>query len=90
MHITACSGCWLLDTGRGGSRGALQHAHATHLHILAWSQAEGREGLLDKGLLYTLLNRLKEFTDWAQCAVLELAAAYKPAGEAEVRGSSGQ
>ncbi len=27
---------------------------------------------------------LQEFSDWSQCAVLELAAAYRPSGESEV------
>lgn len=38
----------------------------------------------DKGLVLRLINRLKEFSDWSQCQVLELAAHYTPGGEPEV------
>ncbi|THU63540.1 hypothetical protein C4D60_Mb01t16860 [Musa balbisiana] len=37
-----------------------------------------RETLLSKKLVYYLLNRIKEFNEWAQCLVLELVAKYIP------------
>mmetsp|Transcript_32786 Transcript_32786/g.83214 ORF Transcript_32786/g.83214 Transcript_32786/m.83214 type:complete len:924 (-) Transcript_32786:319-3090(-) len=52
--------------------------------LVVMTQVEGVEKLAERNLLYALLNRLKEFSDWAQCAVLELAASYTPSGEAEV------
>ncbi|GBF87867.1 beta-adaptin A [Raphidocelis subcapitata] len=38
----------------------------------------------DKQFVYHLINRIKDFSEWAQCAVLELASHYRPASEAEV------
>jgi hypothetical protein len=39
----------------------------------------------DKALVYHLLNRLRDFSEWAQCAVLELVAHHRPTTEGEVR-----
>jgi vesicle coat complex subunit len=38
----------------------------------------------DKALVYSLVNRIKEFTDWAQCQVMELCSHYTPGSESEV------
>ncbi|URD74669.1 hypothetical protein MUK42_19853 [Musa troglodytarum] len=40
--------------------------------------ARERETLLSKKIVYYLLNRIKEFNEWAQCLVLELVAKYIP------------
>eukprot|EP00201_Polytomella_parva_P018173 CAMPEP_0175071818 /NCGR_PEP_ID=MMETSP0052_2-20121109/19478_1 /TAXON_ID=51329 ORGANISM="Polytomella parva, Strain SAG 63-3" /NCGR_SAMPLE_ID=MMETSP0052_2 /ASSEMBLY_ACC=CAM_ASM_000194 /LENGTH=323 /DNA_ID=CAMNT_0016339079 /DNA_START=43 /DNA_END=1014 /DNA_ORIENTATION=+ len=40
--------------------------------------------LADKVLVYSLINKLKEFTDWGQCLVLELVSHYVPVSEEEV------
>ncbi|EFJ51657.1 hypothetical protein VOLCADRAFT_56821 [Volvox carteri f. nagariensis] len=40
--------------------------------------------LAEKALVYSLLNRIKEFSDWGQCQVLQLATHYTPTSEAEV------
>ncbi|CAL9081225.1 unnamed protein product [Musa acuminata var. zebrina] len=37
-----------------------------------------RETLLSKKIVYYILNRIKEFNEWAQCLVLELVAKYIP------------
>ncbi|KAH7682442.1 AP-1/2/4 complex subunit beta protein [Dioscorea alata] len=37
-----------------------------------------REALLSKQLVYYLLNRIKEFSEWAQCLVLDLVSKYIP------------
>ncbi|CAL9146931.1 beta-adaptin-like protein A [Musa acuminata AAA Group] len=37
-----------------------------------------RETLLSKKIVYYILNRIKEFNEWAQCLVLELVARYIP------------
>ncbi|CAL9072091.1 unnamed protein product [Musa textilis] len=37
-----------------------------------------RETILSKKIVYYLLNRIKEFNEWAQCLVLELVAKYIP------------
>eukprot|EP00195_Chlamydomonas_chlamydogama_P008244 CAMPEP_0202904088 /NCGR_PEP_ID=MMETSP1392-20130828/27835_1 /ASSEMBLY_ACC=CAM_ASM_000868 /TAXON_ID=225041 /ORGANISM="Chlamydomonas chlamydogama, Strain SAG 11-48b" /LENGTH=846 /DNA_ID=CAMNT_0049591569 /DNA_START=246 /DNA_END=2786 /DNA_ORIENTATION=+ len=38
----------------------------------------------DKGLLYSLVNRIKEFSDWSQCQVLEVVSHHVPANDSEV------
>ncbi|KAG2423691.1 hypothetical protein HXX76_015081 [Chlamydomonas incerta] len=47
-------------------------------------QLEPPARLAEKVLVYSLLNRIKEFSDWGQCQVLELASYYVPSSEAEV------
>ncbi|XP_054793376.1 beta-adaptin-like protein A [Prosopis cineraria] len=46
--------------------------------------ARERETLLSKPVVYYLLNRIKEFSEWAQCLVLELAAKYVPSDSNEI------
>lgn len=43
-----------------------------------------REALLSKSVIYYLLNRIKEFSEWAQCLVLELVAKYVPSDGSEI------
>ncbi|KAF3446453.1 hypothetical protein FNV43_RR11632 [Rhamnella rubrinervis] len=43
-----------------------------------------RETLLSKPVVYYFLNRIKEFSEWAQCIVLELAAKYVPSDNSEI------
>ncbi|KAM1970108.1 hypothetical protein ACFX16_017230 [Malus domestica] len=43
-----------------------------------------REILLSKPVIYYLLNRIREFSEWAQCLVLELVAKYVPADPNEI------
>lgn len=43
-----------------------------------------REALLSKPMVYYFLNRIKEFTEWAQCLVLELVSKYVPADTNEI------
>ncbi|KAJ8497888.1 hypothetical protein OPV22_008440 [Ensete ventricosum] len=43
-----------------------------------------RETLLSKKLVYYLLNRIKEFNEWAQCLVLELVAKYIPSDSDDI------
>ncbi|GIL46366.1 hypothetical protein Vafri_3358 [Volvox africanus] len=47
-------------------------------------QLEPPDRLAEKALVYSLLNRIKEFSDWGQCQVLELVTHYTPTAEAEV------
>ncbi|CAH8281953.1 unnamed protein product [Eruca vesicaria subsp. sativa] len=37
-----------------------------------------KESLLSKPVIYYFLNRIKEFSEWAQCLILELAVKYVP------------
>lgn len=46
--------------------------------------AHERDGLLGKPFVYYLLNRIKEFSEWAQCLVLELVAKYVPSESDEI------
>ena len=41
------------------------------------------EGRLTRQLVISLLNHIRAFSDWAQCLVLDLVAAYRPASEEE-------
>ncbi|KAI5354673.1 PREDICTED: beta-adaptin [Prunus dulcis] len=43
-----------------------------------------REILLSKPVIYYLLNRIREFSEWAQCLVLELVGKYVPADSSEI------
>ncbi|KAJ6745557.1 ADAPTOR COMPLEX SUBUNIT BETA FAMILY MEMBER [Salix koriyanagi] len=43
-----------------------------------------REALLSKPFIYYLLNRIKEFSEWAQCLVLDLVVKYVPADSNEI------
>ncbi|CAA2992341.1 beta-adaptin A [Olea europaea subsp. europaea] len=46
--------------------------------------AREREMLLSKAVIYYFLNRIKEFSEWAQCIVLELVAKYVPSDSNEI------
>lgn len=41
------------------------------------------EGRVTRQLVVSLLNHIRAFSDWAQCLVLGLVAAYRPASEEE-------
>ncbi|CAK7353362.1 unnamed protein product [Dovyalis caffra] len=43
-----------------------------------------RETLLSKPVIYYLLNRIKEFSEWAQCLVLDLVVKYVPSDSNEI------
>ncbi|KAJ0089953.1 hypothetical protein Patl1_12876 [Pistacia atlantica] len=43
-----------------------------------------REALLSKPIVYHLLNRIKEFSEWAQCLLLELVAKYVPSDSNDI------
>ncbi|KAF8388983.1 hypothetical protein HHK36_025667 [Tetracentron sinense] len=43
-----------------------------------------REALLSKPVIYYFLNRIKEFSEWAQCVVLDLVAKYVPSDSNEI------
>lgn len=43
-----------------------------------------REALLSKPVVYYFLNRIREFSEWAQCLVLDLAAKYVPSDNNEI------
>ncbi|CAA7402731.1 unnamed protein product [Spirodela intermedia] len=46
--------------------------------------AREREALLSKPLVYHLLNRIKEFNEWAQCLILDLISNYIPSDNDEI------
>ncbi|KAF9615369.1 hypothetical protein IFM89_023020 [Coptis chinensis] len=43
-----------------------------------------REALLSKPVVYYFLNRIKDFSEWAQCLVLDLVSKYVPADSNEI------
>ncbi|WOK99323.1 hypothetical protein Cni_G08035 [Canna indica] len=43
-----------------------------------------REALLSKQIIYYLLNRIKEFNEWAQCLILELVSKYIPSDSNDI------
>ncbi|GAB2275663.1 hypothetical protein Dimus_010419 [Dionaea muscipula] len=43
-----------------------------------------RDALLSKPVIYYFLNRIKDFSEWAQCLVLELVAKYIPLDSNEI------
>lgn len=43
-----------------------------------------KENLLSKPFIYYLLNRIKEFSEWAQCLVLDLVSKYIPSDSNEI------
>ncbi|KAF8084542.1 hypothetical protein N665_0714s0029 [Sinapis alba] len=43
-----------------------------------------KESLLSKPLIYYFLNRIKEFSEWAQCLILELAVKYVPSDSNDI------
>ncbi|KAL8256295.1 hypothetical protein R6Q59_031362 [Mikania micrantha] len=46
--------------------------------------AREREALISKPIIYYLLNRIKEFSEWAQCTVLEVVSKYAPPDSNEI------
>ncbi|KAI3717658.1 hypothetical protein L1987_69415 [Smallanthus sonchifolius] len=46
--------------------------------------AREKEALISKPIIYYLLNRIKEFSEWAQCTVLELVSKYAPPDSNEI------
>ncbi|KAK1284825.1 Beta-adaptin-like protein A [Acorus calamus] len=43
-----------------------------------------RDALLSKHFIYYILNRIKEFSEWAQCLVLDLVCKYVPSDNNEI------
>ena len=56
--------------------------------ITALNEILGAEGgiAVNQAIVVYLLNRIREFTDWGQCVVMDLVARYKPASEDEMFG----
>ncbi|MQL75158.1 hypothetical protein Taro_007510 [Colocasia esculenta] len=46
--------------------------------------AREREALLSKPIVYHILNRIKDFNEWAQCLILDLASNYIPSESDEI------
>ncbi|DBA85225.1 TPA: hypothetical protein ACH3X2_005929 [Trebouxia sp. C0005] len=47
-------------------------------------ETDSGQSLVTRALVISLLNRIKEFSEWAQCQVLEFASHYRPSDEQEV------
>ncbi|GAU14185.1 hypothetical protein TSUD_307450, partial [Trifolium subterraneum] len=52
--------------------------------ITSEEAARERENLHSKPYVYYFLNRIKEFSEWAQCLVMELVAKYIPSDNSEI------
>ncbi|KAG8381866.1 hypothetical protein BUALT_Bualt05G0017400 [Buddleja alternifolia] len=46
--------------------------------------AREREALLSKPVIYYFLNRIREFSEWAQCTILDLVSKYVPSDSDEI------
>jgi len=47
-------------------------------------EIEGYDELAKSAMLIPVLNRIRDFSEWALCVVLDVAARYRPADQAEV------
>ncbi|KAK9786802.1 hypothetical protein WJX73_006669 [Symbiochloris irregularis] len=52
--------------------------------ITVLEKAGDMKGMIDRAFVVRLLNRIKEFSEWAQCQVLEAVSVYRPSNEGEV------
>uniref|UniRef100_R7W430 AP-2 complex subunit beta n=1 Tax=Aegilops tauschii TaxID=37682 RepID=R7W430_AEGTA len=76
----------------GGERWGEVVANCLHSLLEIWtleaanSEAAGREieTLYSKPVVFYLLNKIKEFSEWAQCHVLELASKFIPSDNNEI------
>lgn len=62
---------------------ALQEIYAAEVNISPETALRDREHLLSKPVIYSLLNRIKDFTEWAQCLVLDMVSKYIPSDSDE-------
>lgn len=51
--------------------------------VCALEEVEGREGPVERAVVHHLLNRMREFNEWAQVVVLGLVGRYAPADSNE-------
>jgi hypothetical protein len=70
----------LLAPDSAASEDAQVVANALHVVLATEGAANLRR---DRALVYALVNRMRDFSEWAQCAVLELVAHYVPEGGAD-------
>eukprot|EP00878_Enallax_costatus_P027330 GHUV01029406.1.p1 GENE.GHUV01029406.1~~GHUV01029406.1.p1 ORF type:complete len:554 (+),score=105.09 GHUV01029406.1:514-2175(+) len=86
---------WHMNPDIVESQGMLQHVQAllgqdSDPQVMAngltlLMQVQGVKRVVsNKALMYTLMNRIKEFSDWSQCQVLELVSHYTPENDSEV------
>ncbi|KAG0560601.1 hypothetical protein M758_10G187600 [Ceratodon purpureus] len=62
---------------------ALQEIYTAEVNVSPETAARDREHLLSKPVIYSLLNRIKDFTEWAQCLVLDMVSKYVPSDSDE-------
>ncbi len=46
--------------------------------LISLREIDGSKSLATKQIVYSLLNRLKDFSEWSQCFVMEVASYYEP------------
>eukprot|EP00897_Mesotaenium_endlicherianum_P009523 jgi/Mesen1/859/ME000114S10944 len=57
---------------------SLQEILTSEANLNNESAARERDVLYSKAVVYALLNRIKDFSEWAQCLVLDVASKYVP------------
>ena len=60
-----------------------QNAAAVFNCVVTLMEIDGPKSLATKQIVYGLINRLKDFTEWAQVTILEIIALYPPADKTE-------
>ena len=60
-----------------------QNAAAVFNCVVTLMEIDGPKSLATKQIVYGLINRLKDFTEWAQVTILEIVALYPPADKTE-------
>ena len=60
-----------------------QNAAAVFNCLVTLMEIDGPKSLATKQIVYGLINRLKDFTEWAQVTILEIVALYPPADKTE-------
>ena len=60
-----------------------QNAATVFNCVVTLMEIDGPKSLATKQIVYGLINRLKDFTEWAQVTILEIVALYPPADKTE-------
>jgi hypothetical protein len=60
-----------------------QNAATVFNCVVTLMEIDGPKTLATKQIVYGLINRLKDFTEWAQVTILEIVALYPPADKTE-------
>eukprot|EP00743_Colponemidia_sp_Colp-15_P002288 GILK01002479.1.p1 GENE.GILK01002479.1~~GILK01002479.1.p1 ORF type:complete len:794 (-),score=148.65 GILK01002479.1:161-2542(-) len=86
FHIApqAVKGANMVDTMYNSLRDADTQVITNAIYALNEMLAEEGGMAVNKAIVTHLLNRMRDFTDWGQCAVLELVSKYSPSDDNEM------